>query len=178
MTDYHGNYVCSPGCNTIAFHREEKKKEVNEKVKRKARCTKPVLVVKKDGGSIMSRHASMTAAAEATGFSIPYISTVCNGYRETLGAYTFRFENHDGSPEEIQAIWNRRPARKAVVQLNLRGEFIARYDSQKEAVLKTGCNQAAVSQCCLHMIKQTKGFVFMFESEYEEKKGKNNENNS
>jgi hypothetical protein len=158
---------------------EKKRKEAQKEIKKESEKTdtrryrKPVLVIKKEDGAIMSRHASLSAAAKVTGFSIPFISKVCRGEAETRGIYTFRYENPDGDPEDVQAIWRRKPACKPIMQFNLRGEFIAKYNSQKEAAEKSGCWQACISKCCRHEYSQTNGFIFMFESEFNEiEKGK------
>lgn len=193
LTDYGGKQVCSPHCNAIAYDRKygkkkrkkertefdesERQKEIYERIKKKGasgerrkRFMKAVLVIKKEDGSIMSRYPSVKAASEATGVSATRISEVCRGgWGQIRGKYTFIFEREEFRPKEDgEAIYNRPPAFKPVLQFNLRGEFIARHESQSEAALATGCSQSGVSACCNHRQYQTGGFVFMFESEFKE----------
>ncbi|MBR7162300.1 MAG: hypothetical protein IKD07_07780 [Clostridia bacterium] len=193
LTDYDGHPVCSPRCNHIAYERkygdkkkkrdksayeeslenqrryqEKKEREANGK-QRKPRYSKPVNIIRKADGSIMAKHPSVKSAAEATEFSVTMVSKVCRGELETRGDFTFEFaekqQNTDG-----KAIWDRKMQWKTVVQLDLDGNLIARHDSQKAAALASGCSQSSVSLCCKHKQYQTRGFIFMFESEYE--KGK------
>jgi uncharacterized protein YerC len=190
LTDGRGNLVCSCHCSSVAYERRQKKKRIKDDFdehcdnqrkyqekcrkkksgeKRKPRYTKPVNVIKKADGSIMARHPSVRAASEATGISTTTISQVCRGEVEMRGDYTFAYAEQQQDTGG-NAIWDR-PTIKAVVQLDLRGNLIARHGSQKAAALSTGVSQASVSLCCRHKQYQSNGFIFMFEQEYEEKKG-------
>lgn len=190
LTDGNGNLVCSCKCSSVAYDRKhgKKKKRIKDEYeehlreqqkyqekkqrkasgeKRKPRYTKPVNIIKKSDGSIMARHPSVRATSEATGISTTMISQVCRGEAQMRGDYTFEYAAQQQQTNG-KAIWDR-PTIKAVVQLDLRGNLIARHDSQKAAALSTGVSQASVSLCCRHKQYQSNGFIFMFESEYEEK---------
>ena len=201
LTDTHGSFVCSCHCSTAAYEKRyggkpnkvdrmierqlererdiyERKKAEGENFERKPRFKKPVLVVRKKDGEVMSRHPSVREAAKATGFTAPMVSMVCRGSTETRGEYTFVFEKEEQRPKDGVAEYSRTPALKPVLQFDLKGNYIARYDSQVDAVKATGIAQANISACCCHKQYQTKGFVFMFESEFNEfEKGNNNNEN-
>lgn len=195
LTDYDGHPVCTPHCNHIAYERKyggkkkkrgentyehmrerqsryQRERRAGEKTSRKPRFTKPVNVIKKSDGSIMATHPSVRAAAEATGFSAVSVSQFCNGMRNTRGDYTFEFAEKQQDTNG-RAIWEFVPQSKSVVRLDLNGNLIARHDSQKAAALASGCSTASVSLVCNHRQYQANGFIFMFESEYERGKKKN-----
>lgn len=77
-----------------------------------------------------------------------YNSYKPNGYNMTKGG--------DGG-----SMWNARP----VVCLSLSGEFIRRYDSAGETKAE-GFSDSNVLECCKGILRQTKGYMFMFEDEY------------
>jgi hypothetical protein len=87
------------------------------------------------------------------------------------------FEKEEHRPKDGVAEYSRTPATKPVMQFDLKGNFIARYASQGDAVKATGIAQANISAVCRHKQYQTKGFVFMFESEFNEFDQKGNNNN-
>lgn len=59
---------------------------------------------------------------------------------------------------------NRKNQSIPVLQYTLDGVYIARYHSQMEAERKTGIAHTHISACCKGKIKQTKGYVFKYES--------------
>lgn len=60
---------------------------------------------------------------------------------------------------------NAEKARKAVLQFTKDGQFIARYDSGKDASRATGANHSHILECCNgKRYKTVNGFVWKFES--------------
>lgn len=57
-----------------------------------------------------------------------------------------------------------RRSRKGCVLQFLNGELVARYKSQKEAVLKTGISQGNMSEVLNGKRAHCNGFVFVYES--------------
>lgn len=55
---------------------------------------------------------------------------------------------------------------KPVVQLTMDGEFVARYPCARDAHRAGMGHFVAISRCCLHQAKQSGGYQWMFESEY------------
>ena len=193
LTDCKGNFVCSCHCSTVAYERRyggkkidderqiEKEREQyrerywrdrreagGEKVERKPRFMRPVCVIRKDDGVIMARYPSVKAAAEATGFYPSTVSQICSGTQTTVGVYTFRYAENGDEVQEGQSFALKRKPPKAVMQFTMKGEFVARYDSITIAERATGCAKGSVSLCCRHKQIQSKGFIFMFESEFDE----------
>jgi group I intron endonuclease len=54
---------------------------------------------------------------------------------------------------------------KSVLQFTLDMEFIDKYDSIKDAALKTGCSESIIGKCCRGIIKSPKKFIFKFSEE-------------
>lgn len=63
--------------------------------------------------------------------------------------------------------------KRAVVQLDLQGNYIAQYESAAEAERQTGANRVSISGCCHKKpkFKTAKGYKWMFLEDYNEKVG-------
>ena len=59
---------------------------------------------------------------------------------------------------------------KAIVQLTLEGDFIKRWSNAREIDRELKIDYRYVSRCCTHKCKSAKGYIFMFEEEYNEQK--------
>lgn len=56
------------------------------------------------------------------------------------------------------------PKRKAVIQLDKNNQFIAEYQSLKEASQKTKCNISDICSCCNGKLKSAGGFIWRYKN--------------
>lgn len=57
-----------------------------------------------------------------------------------------------------------------ILQLDLNGNVIARYDSATEASKKLGIGRATITSCLIGQIKRCNGFLWIYEKDYKEEK--------
>lgn len=63
------------------------------------------------------------------------------------------------------------PSSKPIVRLSVTGDFIDRWDNAREINRVLGIDYRFVSRGCRHLCKTVKGYIFMFEEEYDEQMG-------
>ena len=85
------------------------------------------------------------------------LDTYRNGYNMTIGG------SYKLTPPREYA----KDPRKPVVQYTMNGEFVARYNSVKEAGEANGIPDTRISACCKHKAKSTYGFIFCYEGDTE-----------
>ena len=73
------------------------------------------------------------------------------------------------SPESIAKMIKKKE--KAVVQFDLEGNFVARYDSAQKAAKSTGEHPTYISTCCNHKTTKYKNSIWRFENEKKEPLG-------
>lgn len=78
-----------------------------------------------------------------------------NMYQPTLGKFG---KNHHAS--------------KPIIQLDLDGSFVNRWENAREIQKIIGIDYRYVSRCCTHKCKTAHNYIFMFEEEYYEYLGK------
>lgn len=61
---------------------------------------------------------------------------------------------------------------KPIIQLDLDGSFVNRWENAREITKTIGIDYRYVSQCCTHKCKTAHGYIFIFEEEYYEQMGK------
>ena len=57
--------------------------------------------------------------------------------------------------------------KRKVVQLSLEGDYIATFNSIKEAADCLNIHRSSISVCCRHKVRYGKGYIWMYLSEYE-----------
>ena len=62
----------------------------------------------------------------------------------------------------METITSQDMQKKSCYKFSLYGEFICKYESIREASLKTGLHKSNVSACCHGRRKSTGGFIFAF----------------
>lgn len=127
---------------------------------------KPVVQLSLNGGFI-AIHNSMKDAECATGVSAGLISGCCCGTQYSAGGYlwTLASEYDKGN---IPVYHPRHTV--AVIQLDLNGKFIKRYNSIKEAADETGIPSCHISACCQKPNSSTGGFQWVYEKDYDPNK--------
>lgn len=130
----------------------------------------------------LNRYDSIKEASEANDIDLSKISLVCK-HREgyyTAGGYIWLHENEYLSnrynKEKILSLVNKEfehPNARPVVQLDLQMNFIARFDNICKASKTTGVRRNGINYNCIHKLKTSGGYIWIYEEEYEEIRGNN-----
>lgn len=124
---------------------------------------KSVVQLTKDG-VFVSEYESIAEASRATGIWAQSISNCCNGDMASTGGYMWIYKNEYDPSAKYK--WVNHTI-TAVVQLTLQGEFIAQYNSIKEASVATGIHSSGIGHCCCGRHKTAGGFCWMHLKDYE-----------
>lgn len=111
-------------------------------------------------GIWMMDFESATEAARQTNCQQGKITEVCRGNRKTAGNYQWRYV--DSGIEELPAVPLPSCTKKKVAQYDKDGNFIAIYDSYKEAARAVNGTSSAISRICSGTpgLHTHKGFVW------------------
>lgn len=114
-------------------------------------------------GEYIAEHDSMLLAEKATGVSKDAIKQCCNGQSKFAGNFVWRDKDKYDPNEKFSYT----PKFRAIVQLDLNGNFIAEYKQVKNASLETGIDSTHISSCCTGKRKSTGGFRWMYKEDYD-----------
>lgn len=117
-------------------------------------------------GKFVKRYDSAGNAEKEDGFCNSDVLISCKSNSRTCKGYMFMFEDeyeHLGAREYIKP---NSKCRKKVVQCDLNGNLIARYDSVQEAAEKTAANRTTISGVLLKKYKSANGFIFVYEEDF------------
>ena len=103
-------------------------------------------------GNEIARFKSITDASRKTGVKRHIISDCCHGNLGVSGNHVWRFESNDTGCDKGLP----------VIQIDLEGNEIARYDSIDDACNTTGFHRSALLNCCKGRAKTSYGFVWKF----------------
>lgn len=113
-------------------------------------------------GKIIACFDSAVDAARKTDSLQPKITDCCNLKRKTHHNFQWRFANDNNQP--IINLKERENIPKIVNQYDLKGNFIATYDSTGKAAKAVNGTQSAISRCCNNKAKTHKGYIWKFKS--------------
>lgn len=112
--------------------------------------------------SIIAEFSSVFAAVKETGIS--GLRQVCLGKAASAGGFRWIYKNEPKAQRENS--WN-----KAVVQLDLEGNFITMFSKLKEARLATYINPSSICRVCKKDgLKTAGGYQWMYKNEFEQVK--------
>lgn len=119
--------------------------------------SKPVLQYDLNGKLIKTYNSQSEAAEELHLESSSGISKCCLSKQGISGGYIWRFIDDPltNLTEHLKTIRS-----VPIICYNRDGKEIARYDSIKEASIKTGINDDAISKCTLHQRSSSGGFIW------------------
>lgn len=119
--------------------------------------SKPILQYDLDG-TLIKKYSSQSEAAEALKLKDSSgISKCCLSRNGISAGYIWRFE--DDPLTDIQL--HLKAIRSVpIICYNREGIEVARYDSIKDASIKTGINDDAISKCTLHQRSSSGGFIW------------------
>lgn len=98
-----------------------------------------------------------------TELGINNIGACCNRKRRTAGEWTWRYTSE--GIEKInpkECLWAQT---RAVIQCDLQGNEIARFDRIQDAVIATGVDKKSIQECCIHRRRAGKGFIWKYVDE-------------
>lgn len=112
-------------------------------------------------GNFVARYESANLAADNVGLKRDLtILMCCRRERNIAAGYLWRFE------EDTDLSYKPIMRTRKVVQLDLNGNFIATFNTIKDASLVTNSNSGHISSCCRGRVKTANGFKWMYEEDY------------
>lgn len=112
-------------------------------------------------GELIKIWDSITEAESELG--INNIGACCRHKRHVAGNWTWRYTSegiNKINPKEC--LWAQS---RAVIQCDLQGNEIARFDRIQDAVIATGVDKKSIQECCIHRRKTGKGFIWKYVDE-------------
>ena len=133
------------------------------------RRRKPIRQLDLDG-NVIRTYSGMGEIEAETGFNHSSIWKVCHG--KMLTAYGFKWEFVDDElREESRKALEARPKNSiAVIQCDLDGNEVARFESMSDAERKTGLNRNKISACCYGKQDTYAGCTWRLEHQAKQKK--------
>ena len=143
-------------------------RQINLDRDRSSYASREIYQIDADTNEIIKKWDSIIQAAEFYNTSYVNICYVCKGKTRTAKGFKWQYidEPHEFIPGKANKV--------EVVQLSLDDEFIAKYESSKDAEKLTGCNSSTIIKCCKNKKKTCKGFKWMYYKDYLEKFGGDN----
>ncbi len=120
--------------------------------------SRPVCQVTKDG-KLVARYPSLSAASEAAGISVQSLGAAAGGKSMQSGGFVWVYEEN-----YVEGVGMRkRKSYRPVDKFNLKGKFIARYDSVNEAAASVGLKSASgVTGVCRGKKKACGGHIWKY----------------
>lgn len=116
-------------------------------------------------GDFIKRYDS-AADAEKDGFNNVNVLLCCKNKLKTCKNHLFMLEEDYDANGAREYIKPASTSRKKVVQCDLEGNLIARYDSVQEASEKSGANRTTISGVLSKTYKSANGFIFVYEDDF------------
>lgn len=123
------------------------------------------IVCLKLDGEFVKRYDS-ASDAEKDGFNNVNVLLCCKNKLYTCKNHLFMFENDYKENGAKQYVKPESSSKRKVVQCDLDGNFISRYDSVQEASEKTGANRTTISGVLSQKYKSANGFIFVYEEDF------------
>lgn len=136
----------------------------SEKIKAKQN---PVLQLDKEGNTV-NRYDSVTHAAEAIGVTKTAISMCCRGKCNSIGGYGWMFEDaalRKAAQATAEKRLSKKPVPKPVLQLDLGGNVVGRFESGMAASRHLGVAHTQIYACCNGRREMAHGYKWQYETE-------------
>lgn len=133
----------------------------SEKIKAKQT---PVLQYDIDN-KLIKRHDSISTAARQMGVSKAAIRSACRGASNTACGFIWKYEDEELQKKAEQVIKQRTATQTIglpVIQYQLDGAEIARFNSTCDASSRTGLNRLGISECCRGKRKTSQGYIWKY----------------
>lgn len=126
---------------------------------------KPVVRLDKNN-NFVARFNSIIEAERETGINDSNIGDCCRGKQKSAGDYLWLYETDylNGERPDKNNLINGHS--KSILQFTKNNEFIKSFNSLTEASRETGINHGNISKCCLGKQKSSGGYIWQYESLY------------
>lgn len=150
---------CNSACGYLWMYKTDYE---NGKIKEyKNNHLRPVVQLHKNGDFI-AEYSSVKNASKATNTHESSIIMCCNNIYQTAGDFLWKYkEDYNPSVQIIYTDTRKRP----VIQFDIFGNIIKRYESIKDAEQKTGIYSSNIIRCCLHDVNMAGSFVWRYADE-------------
>lgn len=127
---------------------------------------RPVVMLTKNGEFI--RRYDSACDAKIDGFHDSDILLCCKetSKKQVCKGYMFMFEDEYLKNGARKYIEPKPPNTKTIIQCDMNGNFIAKYDSVNDAAKKTGAYRPTISMVLSKKYKSANGFIFVYENEF------------
>ena len=125
---------------------------------------KPVVCLSKNG-EFISRYDS-AAEAEKDGFSNTEVLESCKNPKRTCKGRVFMYESdylNEGARQYTPPVST---SKKKIIQCDMDGHFLMKFDSVQEASEATGANRTSISGVLSNRYKSANGFIFVYECDF------------
>ena len=143
---------------TIQDNADDRTKDGLHKVAVRQALGKPVYQIDAKTKEIIKRFETLVEAAKEVNGDPGPISGVCNGKFKLAYDYYWKYVD-DESPIEIQ---ERKNNPRAIIQMDLNGNFIAEYPSALAASKATNVHQGSISKVCRGERRTASGYIWKF----------------
>jgi hypothetical protein len=106
----------------------------------------------------ISEFLSIGDAQRKTNIERGNISKCCNLKVISAGGYIWRYEG------DTQVRYRKKRKTKSVLQFDLDGNFIKKFNSVKEAANELEINGAGINSCCINKFKSSNGYIWKYEN--------------
>ena len=126
--------------------------------------TKPILCFEPDG-TLIKKYES-ASQTENDGFFIHGVIDCCDHKATRCHDKVFMYEEEYLQKGFIKREKNYNPLMHPVIQCDLQGNFIAEYNSVKEASEQTGIERPSISSNLIGQRKTTGGYIFVYKEDF------------
>lgn len=126
---------------------------------------KPIVCLDLDG-NLVKRYESAGQAEREDGYDNVNVLLCCKGKLQTCKNHMFMYEDDylkHGAKEYTKPISVRR---KPIIQCDMSGKFIKKYDSVTFAAEELGIERVQISSALIKKHKSAGGYIFVYEHEY------------
>jgi len=120
-------------------------------------------------GYFVNEFSCFSDAEYKTNIAYSNIRKVCLNQRAQAGKYIWRIKKNDQIPLTIDVNFLNKLVHlgnnlRSVLQYDINGKFIKRYNSIKDAETETGCPKSKIVCVCKGVRKHTLGFIWKYEN--------------
>jgi hypothetical protein len=110
-------------------------------------------------GVFIREYKTLKEASIITRIPSAYISTVCTGHQKSAGGFVWSHSNNK------PVFYDKYDNGFRVLQFNIEGKFIKRFDSIVEASKSVNRHYSCIRDCCIGKQKSSAGYIWKYEEE-------------